>query len=698
MRSLGCRILATDASLEMVNRAKEERSNESSEIDFVNTGFPLPENHEMLSRRFDAVVAVAVLMHIPDQELFSFAFQVRTLLSNKGVFLCSFCTGRPEDTSDPRLFVDREPTEVQLVFERIGFRLLAKECNADGLNRTFSWTTLVMAFDGDLGVRPIDQIESIINRDSKSSTYKLALLRALCEIAQTSYQQVRWHSDDRVSVPLGLVAEKWLYYYWPIFEASFFLPELRTGARATALKFRSCLEQLIDLYKPAGGLDAFHATYQSGKLSGQQTQILTKALKEIADAIVIGPVQFSGGAMGNGGKVFEHLRGARIQRVTGPLDVLSAFGRVCFPSNLWREMNLVGHWIGQAIILRWAELSFDFAKKAIPVSDILARLIVCPETERSVHDIKGLYQKIPHLKCVWSNKDLRNNRFDVDHVIPFSLWHNNDLWNLLPTSPKVNNHKRDKVVSHATLCASEERVVYYWRTAMEAYPQRFQAELSRTLLRGSFHKDLWEKQALSSLFEVVELVSLQRGVERWDSEQTLVNPNMEASSHLDEERSGVVSEPLRIFPFREVTSQAFEEYLPVVADMAAGSFFDGFQTSDLNYHDHLDWLKVPTHLCRRNRFAVRVAGNSMEPLFHVGEYLVFEYHRSPRSDGEIVLATCFSSAAETGEYAIKRFRAHPENWIFESENPEYEPVVISKQELRYPILGTFVCKVSDGLT
>ncbi|MBF0498676.1 MAG: methyltransferase domain-containing protein [Candidatus Riflebacteria bacterium] len=711
MQSLGCCVTATDASAEMITRAQEATSCDTPGPEFINAGFPLPEKHELLTRRFDAVVAVAVLMHVPDQELFHFACQIRTLLSDKGIFVCSFCTGRPADSSDARLFVNREPAEVQLLFERIGFRLLAKDQNSDGLNRDFIWNTLVLAFDGDLGVRPIDQIESIINRDNKRTTYKLALLRGLCEIAQTAYQHVQWHSDDRVSLPLGLVTEKWLYYYWPIFEASFSLPELHYGIRAKSLAFRSSLEQLIGLFKNVGGFDAFHAAYQNGKLSEQQATLLTQVLNEISLTIIKGPIVYSGGAMRNGGKVFEHQHWRNPKRFVAPIDLLSTFGRIYFPASLWREMILIGHWIEQAIILRWAELSYEFAKKTIAISDILACLIICPETERSVSEIKAIYTGLPNLSCVWSNQTLSHKRFDVDHVIPFSLWHNNDLWNLLPASPKVNNRKRDKMVSRATLCSSEERVVYYWQSAMKAYPQRFQSEMNRTLLGGRFKRDAWEKQALASLYEVVELVALQRGVERWQFGQSPIDIDMESVNLSDEaetveppsfthlaslksDKASLPKIPARIFRYSEVASQAFEQFLPLVADVAAGPFFDGFQTGNLDHNDDLEWIEVPSGMCRPRRFVVRVAGGSMEPLFQIGELLVFEYHRSPGKDGEIVLAASFSAGSDTGEYAIKRFRAQSENWLFESDNPEYKPISIPKYEMAFPILGIFIGKVS----
>ena len=53
----------------------------------------------------------------------------------------------------------------------------------------FTWITLLFTLQSDQALRPIDQIEGAPNRDRKIATYKLALFRALCDIALTNY---RW--------------------------------------------------------------------------------------------------------------------------------------------------------------------------------------------------------------------------------------------------------------------------------------------------------------------------------------------------------------------------------------------------------------------------------------------------------------------------------------------------------------------------
>lgn len=90
------------------------------------------------------MTAIAVLMHISDTELFPFACQVKSFLEDGGIFFCSFCCGERRE-KDVRLYVDREPGEVQLLFERLGFRLLAREETKDGLGRNMLWTSMVFS-------------------------------------------------------------------------------------------------------------------------------------------------------------------------------------------------------------------------------------------------------------------------------------------------------------------------------------------------------------------------------------------------------------------------------------------------------------------------------------------------------------------------------------------------------------------------
>jgi phage repressor protein C with HTH and peptisase S24 domain/SAM-dependent methyltransferase len=676
-------------------------------VRFVETAFPLPAGEPPPGEGFDAVIALAVAMHIPDLELFEFAFQVRGLLRAGGTFILSASTGRPGldatgRDGQGRLFCERPADELRLLFQRLGFRFIAQHDADDGLGRRdVAWFTLVFRLESTAGDRPVDQIETIINRDRKDATYKLALLRALCDIAQSQHQLARWHPDGTVSVPLGIVAEKWLYYYWPLIDTGdgLLIPQKRGWERTKPIAFRRDLTALARHFRSPGrnGLSDFHAAYQSEGLDPVARQLADSALNKIANTIVVGPVTFAS----QGDFSFAGPRTAR-QRCHTPEGTVGALGRIHFRADAWREMCLLGHWIGEAIILRWAELTHQISERQVPVALVLDRLLAHPETERDVHASRDLFGAVTGLRCVWTNDPLSARRFDVDHVIPFSLWHNNDLWNLVPADGRINNEKRDRLVTRNLLTDSRDRIIACWQLQRNHMPRRFDVELSRTLLGRSRAEAQWEKPAFAALVEAVEMLALQRGVQRWQPGMASTRrkrcPVAESAATPASPLPSRVPPPAAVsMPFASLSEgEPFYAALPLVAELAAGRLSAGFEASTLDAWAEFDWLRVPAGVARQRRFVVRITGDSMAPTIDRGDLIVFEYHRTLREAGQIVIVADFLGGAEIGEGAVKRLRADADGlWVI-SDNPAYPPRRLADSAERYPILGVAVWNLTRG--
>lgn len=89
----------------------------------------------------------------------------------------------------------------------------------------------------------------------------------------------------------------------------------------------------------------------------------------------------------------------------------------------------------------------------------------------------------------------------------------------------------------------------------------------------------------------------------------------------------------------------------------------------------------------------------MEPELHVGDLVVFEYHRTPRTANQIVIVnlpdlgiTSDSATLDT----VKRCIPDPDKWIFRAANPEYADISIPKPECTYPILGVMVGRLKPS--
>lgn len=107
--------------------------------------------------RYDGVLLSAVLMHVPDSQLFNFVLAIRELLKPEGTLVVSVPLER--DDVDPtthrdaagRLFVLRSESELTLFFERLGFVVESRCQSNDSLGRDTLWVTSV--FTIGTGVR-----------------------------------------------------------------------------------------------------------------------------------------------------------------------------------------------------------------------------------------------------------------------------------------------------------------------------------------------------------------------------------------------------------------------------------------------------------------------------------------------------------------------------------------------------------------
>jgi SAM-dependent methyltransferase len=524
----GYDVTATDASPSMLAVAAQRHPELASRLHLLSFPTSTTQQPNNLTTApmapYDAIIAIATVMHIPDQDLFEGATQIRDLLVDDGLLVLSLAQGRAGLNQDRdakgRLFIERPPEELQLLFERLGFRLLTLQETPDALERSLCWHTLVLQRATGKMARSVDELETIITRDKKDATYKLALLRALCDIAQYEPHMAKWRPDGTVSVPLGLVAEKWLLYYWPIIELDIpggkvVIPQKRGLEVNKPIAFRRAVRDLAAAYAPHNGLSALYNDYKSGTIPATCRPLVDTALNAIAKTIVSGPVTYAGGALEGEGSyfAFEGPQSAA-RKCLGPQATCDALGSIIVPGGAWREMSLIGHWVSESIILRWAELTHELSEKQVPVKDIIGRLLIRPVTERDTGFVKKIYATIPDLRCVWTDAKLGRD-FAVDHTVPFSISRNNDLWNLLPAAPSVNIKKSDKLVTKKLLFFRRTEVIGYWEILQKKASERFEVEVARSLLHNQYDPKNWQTLAFSGLVEQIETLAAQRGLLRW---------------------------------------------------------------------------------------------------------------------------------------------------------------------------------------
>jgi 2-polyprenyl-3-methyl-5-hydroxy-6-metoxy-1,4-benzoquinol methylase len=114
----------------------------------------LPHLKTVEKGHFDGILCSSVLMHLPEELLFDSIYALRGILKPKGRLLMS--VPLPDHTIDERncrdandrLFNGVPPEKFQLLFERVGFKLVSRHDNDDSLGRNHRrWATMIFQTD-----------------------------------------------------------------------------------------------------------------------------------------------------------------------------------------------------------------------------------------------------------------------------------------------------------------------------------------------------------------------------------------------------------------------------------------------------------------------------------------------------------------------------------------------------------------------
>lgn len=360
----------------------------------------------------------------------------------------------------------------------------------------------------------------ILERESKTTTYKFALLRGTIDIIQDSSPYIRV-LNDRVTMPIGLLIEKWLVYYYPILESSTLIPQIGEGRK---LNFAREFLAVIDAYRGIGGFSAF---FNDLKHRGIPVELRTKVnalARKIRDTIKDQPMRYIGSSI-NAGAHYSIFRPevppSRVMSVVDAAFLIESFGTFSIPRDYYEAFRSFGSFItGQdALLFKWAEFSVNVSGKSLSIEKVINEVLRDPVTEREVRESKKVYESVLRgmgkVRCAWTGKPLV--KYDIDHVIPFSVWKNNDLWNLLPVASAVNTHKRDRIPSPDLIQRQRNLIVDYWHTINAHHPDRFQKEVRITLL-GNSNLAAWPTMAITQLQSTCEHLITTRGFEAWEGD------------------------------------------------------------------------------------------------------------------------------------------------------------------------------------
>lgn len=464
-----------------IMREMAQRHHPSPSIQWLSDHLPSLDNVFRLGLAFDLILLSAVWMHIPPGDRARAFRKLITLLKPGGSIAITLRRGPAEAE---RGMFEVSLAEIELFCRANGAFVQKADQAADKLKRAdVTWTQVIVQLPDD-GTGALPLLRQIVLNDDKSSTYKLALLRVLCRIADSASGYARDRDGNDVSVPLGLVGLYWLRMFKPLLAAG--IPQNPRNVGDQGLGF------VKSGFRAMTGIS--HLDLRVGaRFNGPNSQALHSALRDACKTIVEMPAHHI--TYGDGKQVFPTLRSGRFPI---PSDIhlnetyLSSFGEFQIPLHLWRALQRMNAWVEPALCIEWIRLTKSYAQsQKRSLSDgVISNAMAWSEPSRDVSLARTQALRLMEtskLHCVWSGKLLSPKTLDIDHCFPWATWPCDDLWNLLPADMTINrNRKREKLPGAALLNSAQSRIIEWWgdgylKANDELLPERFSTEAKSSL-------------------------------------------------------------------------------------------------------------------------------------------------------------------------------------------------------------------------
>ena len=372
---------------------------------------------------------------------------------------------------------------------------------------------------------PSKRISTILKHESKRNTYKIALVRALNDVA-LEYPHLGRNSLD-VAVPLSLLAEFWFAYYWAFVDPK--LP-IRQGHDATDFSFREDLTAFRTLWQSGFGADSPAEGYYIKNVMGlvrkratYSTQIqqayetcIAKAAKALQQ-----PIRYAG----TGEYTLFH-KPQRLRDLVNVVPIPSADDNdLCLvvPRALWAVFEEHSLWIEALCIHEWCLFTETVKQpeQKLLRGEVYTLLTARPDNRRPLtwerNQIDLLLMEGYQFACPWTQKLIRGgSQYDLDHIIPISIRPMNELWNLVPADPHFNSHtKRDRLPSPESLSRAQSIVLQTYEHYLHSKELRVVLEADTKNRFGVLSTGAFSVQLVNKMREFVLTLAELRHVSQF---------------------------------------------------------------------------------------------------------------------------------------------------------------------------------------
>lgn len=331
-------------------------------------------------------------------------------------------------------------------------------------------------------------IATILKHDNKTTSYKIALLRAINDVV-LMYPDVA-RQGLSVAVPLNRLAELWVAYYWPFMAEA---APIYQGARASRddatrndVAFRPALtnlrtawQQLVQLApQPADGfflLTEMRTPRRQSTYSPALCQAYRQAVAATAKALQM-PIKYAG--PGHWSVFDEPARYTQLSATILPLPGTQPQDTcVIITPALWEAFHRLSLYVEALCLHEWCLFTEGVTQhnnRQVPRGEVYTLLTARPDNRRPLswerNQVDVLLHENHHFICPWTQKIISSSsHYDLDHLLPLAVYPVNELWNLLPVDREFNQQvKRDKVPTAQRLTNAEPLLTAAYSTYLRS--------------------------------------------------------------------------------------------------------------------------------------------------------------------------------------------------------------------------------------
>ncbi len=308
---------------------------------------------------------------------------------------------------------------------------------------------------------PGNVISTILKHDAKVTSYKIALLRAINDVA-LNFPDLRNVERD-VAVPLRILAQFWVAYYWSFVKLDESILQGQRSPQGNQLRndmaFRPQLTELRQEWerviggvsRPSDGFFLINELRVPRKYQNYPKslhQAYSKALTAISKTLEM-PVKYAG--LGHWTVFAKPVKYADLGSRVIPIPSTQPTDKcLVIRADLWQTFQEMSLWVEALCIHEWC-LFTEKVQQEAERGTIYRLLTDRPDNRRPLtwerHQVDLLLMEGRAFICPWTEKRvIYGIQYDLDHLLPVSLYPINELWNLVPADPDFNSYiKRDRL-------------------------------------------------------------------------------------------------------------------------------------------------------------------------------------------------------------------------------------------------------------